>query len=172
MPEVSPGIVGPDESLVRYLVTDHIEDTAEGGKTVKPNAFSHSGTNGMSVDRVRHRSKMRTVDVANIYIGYVVATCNSIREIQVDTLRCFVIYDTALVENPAHADICQCLFAPKSKSQQAKFRRRLKDAFDRKPILFEELSIPQTTNPAINRSMLRAFIDCLRSLWRRAKQSA
>jgi len=107
---------------------------------VTPNAFSHAGTSGMSVDRLWHRSERRAAEVAHIYIGYVVAKRTNIHSIQADTLRCFLVYDTALAANPAHADICQCLFAPKSKSQQAKYRRRLRDAFDRVPIPFEELS--------------------------------
>jgi hypothetical protein len=166
-PGVSPGIVEPDERLVRYLSTDYVEDSPDGGKVVKPNAFSHAGTSGMSVDRLRHRSKSRSAEVAPFYIGYVAATCADIRAIQADASRCFLVYDTASATNPAHADICQCLFAPKS--QQAKYRRRLRDAFDRVPIPLEELS-NSSTNQYSNRSMLKRVTDWLRSRWQGAKR--
>lgn len=167
-PGISPGIIGPEEPLVRYLSIYYIEDTPDGGRVVKPNAFSHAGTRGMSVDRSWHRSERRKAEVAHIYIGYVVATCTNIRSIQADRLRCFLVYDTALATNPAHADICQCLFAPKS--QQAKYRRRLRDAFDKVPIPFEELLGSETPEQTANRSMLRRITDWFCSRWEGVKR--
>lgn len=165
-PGISPGIIALDEPLVRYLLEDHIEEMPDGSKAVKPNAFSHAGTNGMSVDRRRHISNTHAAaEVARNYVGYVLATCANIRDIQAEGKRCFAVYDTALNINPAHADICQCVFAPKS--QQAKYRRRLKDVFDRFPTPFEELSKSQEYLPTPPRSLCKVLVDRLKSLFRR-----
>jgi hypothetical protein len=80
-----------------------------------------------------------------------------------DGSRCFVVYDTAIKDNPAHADICQCLFTPKS--QQAKYRRRLKDIFDREPVLFEEVAKVQTEQP-VRLPLSKKIINFVLSLWR------
>jgi hypothetical protein len=165
VPGLSPGIVEAGEALIRYLVSDDIEEGPNGGRVVKPRAFSHSGTNGLSVDRYQYRSKARTAEVVDLYIGYVKANCASIRELVADGSRCFAVYDTAVTTNLAHADICQCLFTPKS--QQAKYRRRLKDAFDRTPVLFEELTQPQTVPSVRSSSLPKKIISWACSLWRR-----
>jgi hypothetical protein len=135
VPALSPCIVESPERLVRYLTPKHIEDAPEGHKLVMPSAFSHAGTLGMSVDRCKYRSAARLDEVSKQYVGYVTATCGAIREICADGARCFAVYDTSLVENVAHADVCQVCFAPKSK--QAEYRRRLRAVFDKDPIFFK-----------------------------------
>lgn len=129
-PDLSPGIVQPSEELARFVSPQHFD--AETG-SVKSSLFSHAGTSGMSVTRIAHagREGLASQQERKDYIGYVSASCGSIRELRFEIRRMFCVYDTAKADNRAHADVCQAVFRPRS--QQSDMRRTLQRQFTRSP---------------------------------------
>ena len=127
---MSPGPVSSFETLARF-VADHDYDNETG--TVKPSLFSHAGTNGMSVTRIERAGQngLAHQQKDKGYLGYVTASCAAIRGLLLGSDRAFAVYDTALDENRAHADVCQAVFRPKS--QASEMRRKLQLEFDRTP---------------------------------------
>ena len=127
-PKNSPGPVSAAETLARF-VPPHDFDAES--NCVKPSLFSHAGTNGMSVTRVEHAGEaaMRHQQQSKNYLGYVDVKCAAIQEILHDDKRSFCIYDTALPDNAAHADVCQTVFKPAS--VRSELRRQLMLAFSK-----------------------------------------
>jgi hypothetical protein len=128
-PAFSPGPVEAIEILVRFVpALDFDADT----RTVKPSLFAHSGTIGMSVTRMNHldSSELGLQEAARGYVGYVTAPAYDVRNLRSDGERLFAIYDTALPENKAHADICQAVFS-QPRSKLSEMRRQLQLVFDR-----------------------------------------
>lgn len=142
-PDFSPGVVADYETLARFVAPIDF-DTASG--TVKPSLFGHARRMGMSVTRIEHAGLdgLARQQGAKGYLGYVVASCADIREVLTERRRGYCVYDTALQDNPAHADICQAVFEATaelstayrklSKSEQSAIRYKLQLVFGRVPL--------------------------------------
>lgn len=129
-PNHSPGIVESAEPLARFVPSLDLDVETN---TVKPSLFAHSGTVGMSVTRVKYAGPqdLKTQQESRPYVGYVTAPTEAIRSLRLDGAQIFAIYDTALSDNKAHADVCQTVFQPRSKVSE--MRRQLQLAFERIP---------------------------------------
>jgi len=139
-PNLSPGVIRNYEVLLRYVPLGHIDTDT---RTIKPSLFSHAGQWGMSVDRNNYRTAESETQVKTEYVGVVQATADAVRAISDDLQRCFAVYDTALANNRAHADVCQIKFF--TRSRDAEFRRRLGEKFlHQKPTWFEDGYIRDT----------------------------
>lgn len=127
-PTLSPGIVTPEETLARF-VTDHHFDHDAG--IPKPSLFSHAGSIGMSITRIERAGAEKLADQQNRakYLGYVTVSCKAVRALLWESERMFAVYDTALPDNTAHADVCQAAF--RSKSRNSEMRRNLQTIFTR-----------------------------------------
>lgn len=121
-PTLSPGTVDAGETLARFVLALDFDDEC---KVVKPSLFSHAGTNGMSVTRVEHAGAagLERQQRSKNYLGYVDASCRAVRSILNEVEQAFGVYDTALIDNHAHADVCQSVFRPNS--VKTALRRRL-----------------------------------------------
>jgi hypothetical protein len=119
-------VVAAAETIARFVLPHDFD--AESA-IVKPSLFAHAGTIGMSVTRAEHAGPegMIAQQRSKDYMGYVDAPCKAVRAIVHEDKRAFCIYDTALPDNQAHADVCQTIFGPKS--VQTSLRRRLMRAF-------------------------------------------
>ena len=131
---LSPCPVANDEDLLRQVFNPlHVElDTGE----LKPSAFADATDKGMSVDRLRYRQQEESfeagharAEVANARPGASPRTLHglaklkakSVRELRSGDIQCFGVYDTALADNTAHADICQ-LIQDKKAARSARSR--------------------------------------------------
>lgn len=131
VPCLSPGTIKSTEELVRF-VSDH--DFDHETQEVKSSLFSHAGMNGMSVTRMESAGAegLANQQRSGGYRGYVTASCEAIRKLAWEGERMFAIYDTALPDNHAHADVCQAVFKPRSKASA--MRRQLQLLFTRSPV--------------------------------------
>ena len=108
----SPGPVQDDEVLVRTLFRSQITD--QSGR-LKPTYFRPEPTSrGFSVDRVSLvgseslAAAKRTDARYNGYLQFIAARSSDLRAATInDGKRLFCIYDSAIADNTAHADICQ-----------------------------------------------------------------
>lgn len=119
----SPGSVADDEN-VRRLVFSPLHLNTDGSFT--PAAFQDAANKGASVDRVAFCSDAETHSrgIAKAeckrasgndsvrYVGFATASVAHVRAIRVATQagserRAFGVYDSAIPENIAHADLCQ-----------------------------------------------------------------
>ncbi len=136
---LSPGPVGNAEELLRQIFNPlHVElDTGD----LKPSAFEDAANKGMSVDRLRYREQEASfeagyarAEVANAHArpdapprtlhGLAKLRAESVRALKSGDIQCFGVYDTALADNRAHADICQLL---RDKKAARSARSRLVD---------------------------------------------
>jgi hypothetical protein len=87
----------------------------------------------MSVTRAEHAGAdaLANQQHSRGYKGYVIASCESVRKLAWEGERLFAIYDTALPDNHAHADVCQAVFRPRSKASE--MRRHLQLVFTKIP---------------------------------------
>lgn len=134
----SPGSVDNSETLVRTIFRE--QDVGSDG-LVKPAHFRpEPSTRGFSVDRVHLagveglRSSKRADPRFDGYLSFVAARCGDIRYLLADEgRRLFCIYDTAIEENRAHADICQNVVLQSGdenrKSRMMDIAWQLRDAF-------------------------------------------
>jgi hypothetical protein len=120
---LSPGPVAHSEDLLRQIFNPlHVElDTGD----LKPTAFEDAANKGMSVDRLHYRNEEESfqagyarAEVANTHAkpgaphrtlhGLAKLRAKSVRALKsADDIQYFGVYDTALADNKAHADICQ-----------------------------------------------------------------
>ena len=135
----SPGVVMDDELVVRTIFhSDHID--AEGRLT--PSSFRASmGNRGLSVDRLTYISTTdllaKTSVSKNVQRFHCFATtrCGQIREPRdkESSRRLFAVYDTAMSENRAHAEICMNVYfekgTPKRRDLNMKVVEILRDIF-------------------------------------------
>jgi hypothetical protein len=130
-PNLSPGIVGRTETLARF-VSEH--DIDEETRLVTPRLFSHAGAGGMSVTRIEQAGveALANQQRTKKYIGFVSSSCGAVRDLRWEGKQTFCVYDTAIPDNSAHADVCQAVFRPKSKVSE--MRRTLQLAFTKAPI--------------------------------------
>ena len=134
----SPGSVDSSETLVRTIFRE--QDLGWDG-LVKPTHFRpEPSTRGFSVDRAHLAGvkKLKTSKHAdprfNGYLSFVAARCGEVRHLAVhEGKRLFCVYDTAIEENRAHADICQNVVLQSGdanrKSRMMDIAWRLRDAF-------------------------------------------
>jgi hypothetical protein len=119
----SPGVVKNDEQIVRQVTHPNFFD--DGSQKIKPIWFDDVANKGFSSDRltyttveeVVHRAQVRADDrnAKPENAGKTPVTVHSlgklpvsrIREISCNDARAFGVYDTALSDNVAHADVCQ-----------------------------------------------------------------
>ena len=152
----SPGIVADDEVLIRTIYSPVHYNRVTG--EVNPAAFSDVIDKGLSVDRKQHISRQaleeknqqkadRDLKDGKNKDGFwalVVADCRHIRSLLLGSdRRSFCVYDTALPENSAHADICQAAFhepgTPKRTSLDKKVRLELSNQFSRSTLNASEV---------------------------------
>jgi hypothetical protein len=116
--EHSPGRVEDAETLTRFVFyRDHLDKT---GKYAKPSLFSHACTNGCSIQREVLATpgelssfvdqfiadKARNPKVS--WFGVLTSNCGAVRGLRSPsqpTERAAAVYDTALPNNAAHAEI-------------------------------------------------------------------
>jgi hypothetical protein len=127
-PDLSPGPVGLGETLARF-VADHDFDRET--MEVKSSLFSHVAVAGMSTTRIERAGNeaLAQQQRSKSYLGYVLGSCKAIRSLDWEGERLFAIYDTAISENRAHADVCQAVFRPRSRASE--MRRKLQLVFTR-----------------------------------------
>lgn len=142
--EHSPGQVQDDELLIRTLFSPLQVDIEKG--TVAPMAFKDVLTRGLSVDRKRHtgeqelQARIEARIASDIKAGrnkdgffrVATASCGDIRSaLGEEGTRLFCVYDTALKENTAHADVCSSIDPPpKTKDRSAKRKAIYSKLFD------------------------------------------
>jgi hypothetical protein len=148
MSRYSPSIVENSEhiSLFVFLPMHKTKD----GKAL-PSIFSHVHLLGRSVQResvatktelIEFTQKFLNADIKRVWEGVLLAKCDDIRNIKLDeTLnRSVCMYDTALKDNPAHAEICQTQHI--EEADQNELRHQLLVTFDNgnivKPIEYWE----------------------------------
>lgn len=116
--DLSPGVVDDSELLVRILVSPiHIK-----GMKVKGSAFSRAETTGLSVVRDHYATDAVVLQVAQALVdsarqangdkagvvGVLLVKASAIRGVRADDeAPCYCVYDTAIVENVAHAEALQ-----------------------------------------------------------------
>lgn len=118
---MSPGPVANDETLYRQLHHPVYVDKASG--ELKPTAFDDVLDKGLSVERPKHCSLEDIVQHGRDRAEHYNATCSDpekvrslisllrlsaeqVRELQIDGEKAIGVFDTALPELPAHADVC------------------------------------------------------------------
>jgi hypothetical protein len=139
----SPGPVSREETLARLIYSPHHIDRETGEVTEA--AFSDVKDKGLSVQREAHAepAEIRAIgerkladDIAKgkvdrKFLGIVVAQVQALQTVTYDGgKRALCVYDSALPDQQAHADVCQTA-APPSAMKRA--RKKLRDLFGRKP---------------------------------------
>ncbi|MFM0315941.1 hypothetical protein PQR36_13715 [Paraburkholderia nemoris] len=132
---LSPGPVENSEDLLRQIFNPlHVElDTGD----LKPSAFEDAANKGMSVDRLQYREQEESFEAgyaraevanANAKPGAPQRTLHGLAKLRAESVRalvsaddsqCFGVYDTALADNKAHADICQILHIQDKKAARS-----------------------------------------------------
>lgn len=119
----SPGKVADDEHLMRQLAHPVFVDRDT--REIKAAAFSDVFNHGMSVERSRYWSeeeaRKRGLERAEAFnanqtdpakqrafVAFAVLNAGEVRSLKTDAddQRCLAVYDTALEDVPAHADVC------------------------------------------------------------------
>lgn len=109
-PDISPGVVRNDETLVRLVPERHFDFVT---KKIKPSLFEKASQNGMSVIRLRGgKEGVSDQQIKDKAIGFVTAMCQEIRSALHDGKRAFAVYDTAITDNIYHSDVCQTTCYP------------------------------------------------------------
>lgn len=137
--EYSPGLV-QDEEVLHCQVFDPIHVDQETGK-LKPELFDDASSKGMSVNRDGHISRQVLIEKGlakaeqdrvrkpdRQFFGFASAQCGDVRRILSTTTkaRAFCVFDTARVDDPSHADVCQIV---RGKQEGRSVRSKLYDAF-------------------------------------------
>lgn len=137
----SPGKVRDDEKLVP-VITSHSYVAADG--TLLPTIFDQRIKTGMSVDRRDFTNRAEFDERAKRlvsenpskrqYLGAVSFSAKAVRQVFHNGVRCFGVYDTALSNNAAHAEIAQteepALGAQDRKAIRARLRKSLLAGID------------------------------------------
>ena len=137
--EYSPGLVQEVEVLYRQVfIPIHVDD--ETGK-LKPTCFDDASSKGLSVNRAEFIPLQALIEKGlakaatdrerkpdRQFYGLASTNCAEIRQINSSTTkaRAFCVFDTALADDPSHADICQIV---RGKQEGRSARRKLYDAF-------------------------------------------
>lgn len=122
----SPGVVRDEELLARLIFSPIHVDAGTG--TLTPAAFNDAHDKGLSVERLtyrlltdvfalgRARALARREGDAPSRVLHAVGLfkCAALRAVLHDGVRAVAVYDTALSDNTAHADICALVRAKKA----------------------------------------------------------
>lgn len=135
----SPGIVLPEESIVRHITHPTFIQTET--QKIKPTWFNDVTNRGFSSDRINHTTLAAVADRARRRADEWNAknqdkeprTFHSLGKLEVARLRgierdgrpALGIYDTALEDNAAHADVCQLI--PDSRQTERSVRYEMYD---------------------------------------------
>jgi len=141
--EYSPKTVSNEEVLCRQILSPVHYDRET--NTFTTAAFADASSIGMSVNRLGYTSKEHIARMANdrvgqhnqsnpdkqrSFFGTIHFVCDDIRQITVQTeedvnpVRGFAVYDTALEQDRSHADICEIV---KKKSHTRSVRLSIRD---------------------------------------------
>lgn len=104
------------ERLTRFVLHD-FHFNAKTGRA-KPNCFGHVNSRGCSIQRETVATTDELVSFLKGFfaknkkgkwLGVLSASCGPVREIEVDRLkgRAVCVYDAAILDNPAHGEICR-----------------------------------------------------------------
>jgi hypothetical protein len=143
--EHSPGPIKDDEVIIRFIRNNEGHYDSQTGE-ILPGAFEEVCTRGLSVIRRKFATdeQIKKQQVNDGHVGYLEVEVKTIRDFKHSPdpnyntghtydVRIFGVYDTALENNTAHADICQCIFwinpSQKRESFNIRLRKKLKDAF-------------------------------------------
>ena len=134
----SPGPVDDDETLLSVVTSRGFVST---DGVVEPTLFESRMSNGISTDRKRHTTQQEYDDRAHKLVegsekkenlGSIELSVAKIRGVEYCGDRAIAVYDTALPENPAHAEIaCTEVPPPETpgrKKLRAELRKRVLDA--------------------------------------------
>lgn len=135
MSEHSPGVVGPDETIVRMVCTPmHVHGKKN---ELMSSFFNHAFTKGLSAQRLERASDQELASWVNqfigadpgmVWLGYVEAPSSAVMAaIREDAGREFCVYDAAYADNPAHLEICAARRIDEADRLEAK--KKLRDAF-------------------------------------------
>ena len=135
-PGVSPGVVVDDEILIRELYNPN--DISE--KEVKNSAIPRQDLicRGLSCHRLEYVSKSIVTELTERrlankdgwqFVGLARLRVRSIRSLQCNGRRAFVVIDTALEQNRSHASVFAADGLSTSKSQAKELRRILMPLF-------------------------------------------
>lgn len=147
----SPGPVKGEELLLRTLYSPiHINPTTG---DVNPIYFRDAANRGLSVNRKMHidEAELRVRIEGKIardrdadkkrddFFRVLTARCDAVKGILEDGKRLFCVYDTAMSDDPSHADICQANdpLTKHTKAERMKMRSRLFESFDTRPHTLE-----------------------------------
>lgn len=138
----SPGVVDDDETVYQQIVDPtHIDPTGTG---LRPTAFDVANSHGLSTNRLKFSNwsllmakgeeRASQHNVANpgspprALWGFARFHVKKVREIisKSSSTRAFFVFDTAYQHDISHADICQCVLEPKTRS----FRSARFDLYD------------------------------------------
>lgn len=142
----SPGVVAGGEFLHRFVFSPlHMHDGE-----VLPALFSDAKDKGLSCERgdalqiapqthERGRQQAQRFNETKpedrperAYVGSVTASCSLIRALLMNEQRLLAIYDTALEENVAHADVFE--IAGRTNAEKKQARKDIADAFSKVPV--------------------------------------
>jgi hypothetical protein len=145
----SPAVVADEEELCRYLLNPvHVDDSGQ----LKPTAVGDSERLGMSTNRLRYTTleRIRTAateraagwnaafpDAAQPrrLVAFVKITAGEARSIFTEGgTRAFCVFDTAMPEDPSHADVFQ---AAKEKKAARSARAQLRELFNARLATFD-----------------------------------
>lgn len=116
MSKYSPGIIGGEERLARFIFSP-MHTNSRG--VVKPSLFEHVHSRGCSIQRDSIAKDVEiNAFVTNFliagngrysWLGVVSAKCSDVRDIRIDTDtdRFMCVFDTAEPSNPSHGEICR-----------------------------------------------------------------
>ena len=148
-PDISPGVVGGHEQLLRALFNpDHVKD---GKVLVTAISLTDLRSRGFSVHRLAHVSQELVQSLIDNFLsrlaegqkrkfeGVARLEAHTVREISEDGKQVFVIIDTAKLCNVGHASI-YLSNAPSSEGRARKLRDRLL------PLLQERTSVDEAFN--------------------------
>jgi hypothetical protein len=142
MSHYSPSTVDNSELVSRFVFSPiHLNKKGE----LKPSLFTHIETSGCSVQReslatfneiLDFVSKFLSVDSERKWHGVAQARASDIRNININNTnkRNLCIYDTAEINNPAHAEICKTIYVI-DEADKLELRRHIFKAFGNSSVI-------------------------------------
>lgn len=115
MSKFSPFPIENSESIARFIFSPMFIDKKNG--KIKPSIFSHVSSKGCSVQRETNAKDdeitnfisdflSKDVKEAQSWHSVLIADCEKLRKILINSKRAICVYDTSTKNNPAHGEIC------------------------------------------------------------------
>lgn len=180
----SPGKVANDEVLLRAVYSPHHVDPETG--EFKNAALADAENTGLSADRLQYTTRRqierqikakletpRALEKGYVYQGILPITCGLVRQLTYGngTRRCYAVYDTALQDNNAHAEVFQVkLTSAQGKQARERLRKLLiksEIGFGKPRELTEFFPAEKTQTRYLLVGLLRLILDWLRAVVRR-----